>query len=71
MTTNLGTSIKYLRNSLGLSQEQVAFKIGVSAAYLSRVENGRLKPRSDWAEMVFNALGEIIAEREAMEKKKA
>ena len=63
MTTNIGKSMKHLRSNLGLSQEQVAFKLGISAAYLSRVENGKIKPRQDWACMVFDALGEIIAER--------
>jgi len=40
LNVNLGHRLKALRKELGLSQEDVAYRIGTQRTYISRVENG-------------------------------
>jgi len=40
----LGNRIKSLRKSMGLTQEQLAEKVGIDNKYLSKVENGQHLP---------------------------
>ncbi len=41
LQTNLGITIKELRNKLGLSQEKFALLIGMDRTYLASVEAGK------------------------------
>ena len=47
MTVNyetVGTHIRYFRTKHKVTQEELAFRIGSSAAYVSYLENGKKKP---------------------------
>ncbi len=43
----LGARIKELRKRVGLSQDQLAEKIGIESKYLSRIEVGKRQPSLD------------------------
>lgn len=38
--TRIGLNIRNIRNSLKLSQEELAFRAGIDRSYLSEIENG-------------------------------
>jgi transcriptional regulator with XRE-family HTH domain len=40
----LGTNVAYARQQRGLSQSQLARKVGVVDTYISRIETGRAQP---------------------------
>ena len=40
----VGNRIRKLRTDKGMTQEELAFRLGSSAAYLSNIENGIKKP---------------------------
>lgn len=46
-TVKLGANIRSRRKELGLTQEQLAEKIGVGHQALSRIENGSMAPKMD------------------------
>ncbi len=52
----LGKKIQGLRKSAGLTQEQVAEKIGISRAYMGYIEQGRNSPSLEILEKVAKAL---------------
>ena len=54
---NIGKSIKMCRTSLGLSQEALAQKIGVSMSYISLIEQGKRDPPMSTIGQVADALG--------------
>lgn len=58
---NFGKRVKQRREELGLSQEQLAAKIGVSSNYISTVECGTTFPRFDKLIKIINGL-EISAD---------
>ncbi|MFC1991811.1 helix-turn-helix domain-containing protein [Chloroflexota bacterium] len=39
-----GSSLRKLREQAGLSQRQVASKVGINFTYLSKIENGVIPP---------------------------
>ena len=41
---NLGKQLKYLRKDKGLTQEQLAEKIGVHPTYVGKMEGGKSNP---------------------------
>ncbi len=41
---NIGNKIKTLRKSLGLTQEQLAEKVGIDDKHLSKIENNKHQP---------------------------
>jgi transcriptional regulator with XRE-family HTH domain len=43
----IGELVKALRNDLGISQKDLAFKVGVSPARISQIEKGTLDYRID------------------------
>ena len=51
MTAN-GALIRRLRLEAGWTVRDLAAKAGVSAGYLSRVENGRARPNAHWVAAV-------------------
>ncbi|MFM9280863.1 helix-turn-helix domain-containing protein [Paenibacillus jiagnxiensis] len=44
---SFGEYIKKLRKSIGLTQEDVATKAGVTKSYLSKIEKGHVSPPSE------------------------
>ena len=54
---NIGRRIREVRRELGLSQEDLAEKIGMNRSYLSLVENGRSSPTFEFIERVSGGLG--------------
>lgn len=53
---NLGNKIKQLRKSLGLTQEQLAEKVGIDDKHLSKIENGLHLPTYKTIEKLSSAL---------------
>jgi transcriptional regulator with XRE-family HTH domain len=58
---NIGNSIKLCRVSLGLSQEALAKKIGMSMSYVSLIEKGKRDPAISTVEHIATALGVPIS----------
>jgi transcriptional regulator with XRE-family HTH domain len=56
VTMNLGRSIKMCRTNRGLSQEDLATRIDMSASYISLIEQGKRDPAISTIEEVANAL---------------
>lgn len=54
---SLHRTIRRLRNELGLLQEEVAMRAGISPAYLSQIENGKRAPTPGVLSRVAEALG--------------
>lgn len=54
--TTPGEALKALRNSAGLTLEQVAQEAGVSATHLSRVETGARNASPAWIGAVAEAI---------------
>lgn len=52
----LGARIKELRKRAGLSQDQLAEKVGIEAKYLSRIEVGKRYPSLETLEKIADAL---------------
>ena len=46
MTTNFGERLREQRRVAGISQRELARRIGLDFSYISKVENGRLPPPS-------------------------
>jgi DNA-binding transcriptional regulator YiaG len=61
-TTNYPSLIKEVRRQLGLSQEDLARRLGVSLATVNRWENGMSKP-SKLAKAQFDAFCEKMTEQ--------
>lgn len=45
--TNIGTKIQKLRESLNLTQKELADKVGITDATLSRYENNKREPKAE------------------------
>ena len=45
--SSFGTVLREKRRAAGLSQRQLAEKVGVDFSYISKLENGRLPPAAD------------------------
>jgi transcriptional regulator with XRE-family HTH domain len=54
---NLGRSIKLCRTNRGLSQEDLAKKVGLSPSYISLIEKGDRDPAVSTVEKLATALG--------------
>ena len=52
----IGKRIKQRREELGLTQEELAAKLGVSTNYISTIERGASFPRYEKLVMILNAL---------------
>ena len=52
----LGARIKELRKRKGLSQDQLAEKVGIESKYLSRLEVGKRAPSFDTLEKIADSL---------------
>jgi transcriptional regulator with XRE-family HTH domain len=56
VSQNLGNRIRTLRTSLGMSQEELAFKASISAAHLGQIERALKVPTVDTLDKIANAL---------------
>ncbi|MDQ7781237.1 MAG: XRE family transcriptional regulator [Desulfomonilaceae bacterium] len=59
---SIGSRLRTLRNSQGLSLKQVAERVGCTPSYLSMVENGKLDPSASRLKKIADALGFTIIE---------
>lgn len=55
-----GENLRRIRDQLGLSQEEVAERVGISNKYLSELENGKRSVRLIWAFRLARALGKNL-----------
>ena len=53
---NLGTTIKELRKAKGISQGQLADKIGITGPSLSQIETGNAQPKKSTLENISREL---------------
>lgn len=51
-TPNYGAIIKHLRKDKGITIVQLAKEMGVSQAYISRLEQGQIKPTKEQLEVL-------------------
>ena len=58
----LGMRIKYLRQKLHWSQEDLALNANINKNYISDLENGRRNPSLEILERIANAFGISLAE---------
>ncbi|MGN0163704.1 MAG: helix-turn-helix domain-containing protein [Candidatus Ornithomonoglobus sp.] len=58
----MGKEIRKIRNSLGMSQEELAFKAGISAAHLGQIERAAKNPTVDTVAGIADALGVSLSE---------
>ena len=56
ITQKVGSRIKSLRNSRGLSQEKLALKAGIDRTYLAGIESGKRNATITSLEKVVSAL---------------
>jgi len=59
---NLGSRVKYFRNQKGISQENLAFQIGVDRTYIGAIEQGLRSPSIYCLFVLANALDTSISE---------
>ncbi|GAB6171506.1 hypothetical protein JCM15765_09840 [Paradesulfitobacterium aromaticivorans] len=59
----LKNNLKEVRNHLGITQNEVAYRIGVQKAYYSRLERGEFVPNIKTCLLIKLALVEIYHER--------
>lgn len=64
----LGEAIRQLRTRLGLSQEDLAHRAGVTTGTLSVIERGRSNPAWGTVKGIASALDVTIAELAALER---
>lgn len=57
ITEQVGSRIRELRNSQGISQEKLALKADLDRTYLAGVELGRRNPSMKSLEKIVQALG--------------
>ncbi len=65
-----GHRIRELREAKGLSQEELAFKVGVHRTYLGGIERGERNPSLKNIDLIANALEISLAELFLFEKRK-
>jgi transcriptional regulator with XRE-family HTH domain len=59
---NLGSRVRYFRNLKGISQETLAFQIGVDRTYIGAIEQGQRSPSIYCLFVLANALDTSISE---------
>lgn len=57
----IGERLKLERQKAGMTQEQLAQKIGTKKSFISRVENGRTDIQLSTLSRIFNGLGKRVA----------
>ena len=56
ISQQLGNRIRTIRTTLGISQEELAIKSGISAAHLGQIERAEKSPTVETLDKVANAL---------------
>ncbi|CAN7553042.1 helix-turn-helix transcriptional regulator [Pararhizobium sp. LjRoot235] len=51
-----GKAVKEKRNAIGISQEELAMRIGADQAYISRIEAGQMNVTIETAEQIANVM---------------
>jgi transcriptional regulator with XRE-family HTH domain len=59
---NFGSHLQSLRNSKGITQEQLAAEVGITVESISNIERGIHGPRFDNLEKIAHALGTPVKE---------
>lgn len=59
---NLGSRVKYFRNLKEISQETLAFQIGVDRTYIGAIEQGQRSPSIYCLFIIANALNVQLSE---------
>ena len=54
---NLGQACKHIRDSFSLSQRAAAEELGVTSAYLCRLENGQVAPTATMIDRIYDVWG--------------
>lgn len=62
ITINLGKRIRHLRQQQHMSQEELGFKAGISAAHLGQIERALKNPTIGTVDHIAAALGVSIGE---------
>lgn len=57
----IGEKLKAERQKIGMTQEQLAEKIGTKKSFISRVENGHVDIQLSTLSRIFNGLGRRVA----------
>ena len=71
IATALGLRIRELRNERHMSQEELAFKAGISAAHLGQIERALKNPTVDTVAKIATAMGVPITTLFTEEQAKA
>ena len=58
----LGKRVRRYRHKKGLTQEDVAFKVGISRAYMGYIEQGRNVPSLEVLQKVAKAIGAKLSD---------
>jgi transcriptional regulator with XRE-family HTH domain len=61
VAVDLGKRIKFLRKSLGLSQEKFALQAGLDRTYFASLENGKRNVSLENLQKIANALGVTLS----------
>jgi predicted transcriptional regulator len=56
----VGAAMRTLRKTAGLTLDDVSQAAGISAPYLSNVENGNVRPSADWIRNVIASIGGVL-----------
>ncbi len=62
---HVGVALRLLRKSAGLTLDDVSRVAGISAPYLSNVENGNAEPSAKWVHMLIDAIGSDVSRKAA------
>ncbi|MCA9211404.1 MAG: helix-turn-helix transcriptional regulator [Planctomycetales bacterium] len=67
----LGQAIRQRRRKLGLSQEELAGKVGTALSYMSEIETAKVSPSVAVLRRIADALGmktsELVADAESLD----
>jgi transcriptional regulator with XRE-family HTH domain len=67
----VGINVRRIRTECGLSQEEVAYRVGIDVSYLGQIERGRRNPTIGVLGRIAEALGAPLVsllDRDAAEK---
>lgn len=62
-TKALGETVRRLRESVGLTQDELAHRVGIERSYLSHVERGKKNPPPEIMFTVLEALARLVHKR--------
>lgn len=68
---NFGKQVRVLRNSQKMSQEELAFKAGISAAHLGQIERAEKNPTLETIGKLSDALGVSLSDLFSFEQSNA